>query len=55
MSSRSNMGDVGEYEVLFSDGFVKQVLNCSVHVALVAGSRDFLGKLGKQRKRNIMS
>jgi hypothetical protein len=35
-------------------GFVEQVLDTHVYVAVIVGSYDFLGELGEQRSRNIM-
>ena len=52
--SASDMRDVGEDEVLLCYGFVDEVLDGRVQIAIVVWSYDFLGKLGKQRGRNIM-
>jgi hypothetical protein len=50
----SDVGDVGVDEVLFGEGFVEQVLDCSVQVAVVVGSHDFLCELGKQGGWNLV-
>ena len=48
------MGDVGVYEVLFGYGFVEQIFDCSIQVAIVVGSYDFLGELGEQGGWEVM-
>jgi len=45
----SDVGDVGEDNVLFCEGFVDEVLEGSIHVAFIVGSDDFLRKLTEQR------
>ena len=40
-----DVSDMGLDEVLFSAGFMEQVLDGSVHVAAVIRSNDFLCKL----------
>jgi hypothetical protein len=44
----SNVCNVGVDEILFGEGFMEQVLDCCVQVALVVGSNDFFGELGEQ-------
>ncbi len=44
----SNVTDVGLDEVLFYEGFVEEVLDGSVHVAVVVRSHDFFCKLGEK-------
>ena len=48
------MGDVEVDKVSFGYGFMEQVLNRSVQVAILVGSYDFLGELGEQVGWKVM-
>jgi len=50
----SDVGDVGEYEVLFCYCFVEQVLDGSVQVAVIVWSHNFFCEFGCERDWNIV-
>jgi hypothetical protein len=49
-----DVSDVGLDEVLFSEGFVEQILDGSVHVTVVVRSNDFLCNLREKRSGNTI-